>query len=381
MNGTRRRVIDIVRILRMVWGASAVTVFLHGGNEMEEDLIIHKFHRSHGRDYTPNMRYLHAFIALPHAAPQKPLDYPFRFGIIPVFKRSKTDCSTDNLMQTRSDSVLSWIGLSRVPGVGRVTFRKLVDLFGSPEQVLSATKEELASVEGLSEKMISAITTFPWRGPAEEEVRRAGQAGVDIITAGEASFPENLKITPDPPLYLYVKGALLPEDGNAVAIVGTRKPTHYGLTVTHRTAYELAAAGFTIVSGLARGIDTQAHKGAPRAKGRTIAVLGCGIDRAYPPENKGLMEEIGRRGAVLTENPFGTQPEAGYFPARNRIISGLSRGTVIIEAAEDSGSLITAQYAGAEARALCRARQHRVSEQQGAQQPDQAGRYARGKQR
>jgi DNA processing protein len=143
-----------------------------------------------------------------------------------------------------------------------------------------------------------------------------------------------------------VKGELRAEDGNAVAIVGTRKPTHYGMTVTRRIAAELSSAGFTIVSGMARGIDTQAHRGALAAGGRTIAVLGCGIDVVYPPENKGLMEEISAagRGAAVTENPFGTQPESGYFPARNRIISGLSRGTVIIEAAEDSGSLITAKY-------------------------------------
>jgi DNA processing protein len=129
-----------------------------------------------------------------------------------------------------------------------------------------------------------------------------------------------------------------------VAIVGTRKPSHYGTSVTDRLASEIASAGFTVVSGMARGIDTQAHRGALAAKGRTIAVLGCGIDVAYPPENRELMERISSCGAVVTENPFGTKPEAGYFPARNRIISGLARGTVIIEASNDSGSLITAQY-------------------------------------
>ena len=135
-------------------------------------------------------------------------------------------------------------------------------------------------------------------------------------------------------------------------MVGTRTPTYYGLTVTKQMAYDLASRGITVVSGMARGIDTQAHRGALAAAGRTIAVLGCGIDVAYPPENKGLLEDISRSGAVVTENPFGTQPESGYFPARNRIIGGLSQGTVIVEAAEDSGSLITAKYAKEQGRKL-----------------------------
>lgn len=237
-----------------------------------------------------------------------------------------------------------WIGLSSIPGVGRVTFRKLTGHFGSPERALNATSGELCGDAGLSEKLAAAIAGFPWREHAEQELAKAKSAGVAIITADSAKYPVALRNTPDPPLYLYVKGTLQPGDGNAVAIVGTRKPTHYGTTATHRMAYELASAGFTIISGMARGIDTQAHKGALSAKGRTIAVLGCGIDMAYPPENKELMERISGCGAVITENRFGTRPEAGYFPARNRIISGLSQGTVIVEAAEDSGSLITAQY-------------------------------------
>lgn len=203
---------------------------------------------------------------------------------------------------------------------------------------------------GVSPRVISEITSFSWREYAEQELTTAREADVAIIIADDAAYPPALKNTADPPLFLYVKGDLRQEDG--IAIVGTRKPTHYGLTVTHRIAYELASAGLTVVSGLARGIDTQAHRGALAAQGRTIAVLGCGIDVAYPPENKDLMEDIRRSGAVVTEYPFGTQPESGYFPARNRIISGLSRGTVIVEAAEDSGSLITAKYAKEQGRKL-----------------------------
>ena len=240
--------------------------------------------------------------------------------------------------------MLSWIGLSSIPGVGRVTFRRLVRNFGSASRVLAASEDELREIGGLSEKSAREVRSFPWRERAEAELERAASAAVAIVTADDPEFPEPLKNTPDPPLILYIRGSFGPTIGNAVAMVGTRTPTHYGLTVTHRMAYELASLGITVVSGMARGIDTQAHKGALAAKGRTIAVLGCGIDRAYPPENKGLMEEIARSGAVLTENPFGTKPEGGYFPARNRIISGLSAGTIIIEATEDSGSLITADY-------------------------------------
>jgi DNA processing protein len=253
-------------------------------------------------------------------------------------------------MQKSNGRALYWIGLSSIPGVGRVTFRKLAQHFGSPERALSASSHDLRTISGLSDKVINEITSFSWREYAEQEMEKAQEAGIAIIIADDAAYPAALKNTPDPPLFLYVKGDL--HQGDGIAIVGTRKPTHYGLTVTLRISYELASAGLTIVSGLARGIDTQAHRGALAAKGRTIAVLGCGIDVAYPPENKGLMEDISRYGAVVTENPLGTQPESGYFPARNRIISGLSRGTVIVEAAEDSGSLITAKYAQEQGRKL-----------------------------
>ncbi len=252
-------------------------------------------------------------------------------------------------MRNSNDPALFWIGLNSIPGVGRVTFRKLLRHFGSPERALAAPRSELG-VCGLSDKIISAITSSSWREFAEWELAKARDAGVEIVTSDSAAYPAGLKDTLDPPLFLYVRGALLQE--RSIAIIGTRKPTHYGLAVTHRMAYELATLGFAVVSGLARGIDTQAHRGALAAKGRTIAVLACGIDVIYPPENKGLLEQIARTGAVVTENPFGTKPEAGYFPARNRIISGLSSGTVIIEAATDSGSLITANYALEQGRKL-----------------------------
>jgi DNA processing protein len=245
-------------------------------------------------------------------------------------------------MQKSNDPALFWLGLSSIPGVGRITFRKLIGHFGSAERALAASSEELGTINGLPHKAIAAIAESSWHEHAEQELKRARELDVRIITAESREYPARLRDTPDPPLFLYVKGTLKQDDG--FAVVGTRRPTQYGLGVTRRIASDLAAAGLTIVSGLARGIDTEAHRGALQAKGRTIAVLGCGIDVVYPPENRGLMQAITRSGAVVTENPFGTQPEAGYFPARNRIISGLSRGTVIVEATADSGSLITAKY-------------------------------------
>lgn len=257
-------------------------------------------------------------------------------------------------MERTTDPVLYWIGLNSIPGVGRSMFRKLVNRFGSPERALSASEDELKSVDRMSDKIVNGIREHAWHATAEGELAKACDAGVDIITEQNPSYPEQLRNTPDAPLFLYVRGTIEPVDRNALAIVGTRRPTHYGLSVTYRIARELASAGFTIVSGLARGIDTQAHRGALAANARTIAVLGSGIDIPYPPENRGLMNQIADsgHGAVITENAFGTQPEAGYFPARNRIISGLAIGTVIIEAAEDSGSLITADYALKQGRRL-----------------------------
>ncbi|HTG02066.1 MAG TPA: DNA-processing protein DprA [Nitrospirota bacterium] len=247
-------------------------------------------------------------------------------------------------MHEGSDPRLFWIALNNVPGVGRATFRKLVKRFGSPEQALRAPAAELAEMDGLPAKVAAAIASFDGYREAEQELARAREAGVAIITADDAAYPENLRAVPDAPLYVYLLGSMLPADRDAVAIVGTRRPTFYGKYTARKIAADLAAAGITIVSGMARGIDTEAHRGALAAGGRSIAVLGCGIDTAYPPENRGLMQELVRSGAVVTEYAFGTKPEAGYFPARNRIISGLSCGTVIVEATGDSGSLITAQY-------------------------------------
>lgn len=247
-------------------------------------------------------------------------------------------------MENQTESAFYWIGLSCIPGIGRTTFRRLVGRFGSPRNVLGASREDLKEAGVLSDKLVEAISSHSWKEFAEAEMEKIQRSGVSFVTLADKGYPVNLKNTPDPPLFLYVKGSILPQDEKSVAIVGTRGPTHYGVSMTRRIAADLACLDITIVSGLARGIDTQAHLGALEAGGRTLAVLGSGIDVVYPPENKNLYEAICLNGAVVTENPFGTRPEAGYFPARNRIISGMSLGTVIIEAAQDSGSLITADY-------------------------------------
>lgn len=257
-------------------------------------------------------------------------------------------------MDGRTNPLRYWIGLSSIPGIGRTTFRRLVSRFGSPQHAFAATRDDLKSVDRLSDAVIDDMHAHTWREFAERELTHAREASVAIITEEDHRYPEQLRKIPDAPLYLYVRGTLTPDDGNAIAIVGTRRPTQYGLTMTRRIAHALASAGCTIISGMARGIDTSAHRGALAAQGRTIAVLGSGIDVPYPPENRGLMNEIieSGRGAVISENPFGTQPEPGYFPARNRIISGLAHGTVIIEASSDSGSLITADYTVKQGRKL-----------------------------
>ena len=238
----------------------------------------------------------------------------------------------------------AWIALCSVPGVGKVFYKRLVLRFSSPEAVFAAPEVELMRVEGARQQAVRAILEFDSWGAADEELERAGEAGAEVVVYGDERYPANLRELHDPPPYLYVKGTLIPEDRVAVAMVGSRMATEYGRQVTGRMARELAAAGITIVSGGARGIDTEAHKGALAAKGRTISVLGCGIDVVYPPENRELFDSIAGSGAVVTEYPMGTPPEPGNFPKRNGIISGVSLGVIVMEAADDSGSLITANY-------------------------------------
>lgn len=238
-----------------------------------------------------------------------------------------------------------WLALGRVEGIGNLTYRTLIDEFNEPEAIFEAPLKRLEQIPGIGKKTSQAIKGFNEWIWVENEINLIEKHGVTFLALRHADFPKALLSIPDPPPYLYVKGTICREDENAIAIVGTRLPTPYGITVAEKISREMAGLGVTIVSGMARGIDSEAHRGAIAGKGRTIAVLGSGIDIAYPPENKKLYQDIILNGAVVSEFPIGTPPLAANFPQRNRIISGLARGVLVVEASLKSGSLITAGLA------------------------------------
>lgn len=244
-----------------------------------------------------------------------------------------------------SDPVVSWLALRAVPGVGLVLFRRLLERFGEPAAVFAAPAEELSQVKGLRAPVARAIKEFSdwqrWEAMLARLRRWQGQ----ILTCREEEYPDYLRQIPYAPPFLWLKGKLLPQDDPAIAIVGTRKPSPYGRRIARQLATELARQGITVISGLARGIDTIAHQAALAAGGRTLAVLGCGLDVIYPPENKELYRQIAAQGALISEFPLGTPPEPHNFPVRNRLISGLARGVVIVEAGDQSGANITVNYA------------------------------------
>jgi DNA processing protein len=240
---------------------------------------------------------------------------------------------------------VSLLTLAAVPGVGLSRLRTLVDFFGDADSVLAASTSELARVEGITERVAVAIQSPPDPELARAQLHSAEKVGARFITLWDEEYPEVLKNIYDPPLYLFIRGELQPRDEAAVAVVGTRAPTAYGKVVTKAIAGDLAAAGVTIVSGMALGIDGEAHKAALEADGRTIAVLGSGIDVVYPKSHERLMEQIIEHGAVISEFPPGTGPSGGNFPRRNRVISGLCKGALIVEAPLHSGALLTAAHA------------------------------------
>jgi DNA processing protein len=237
-----------------------------------------------------------------------------------------------------------WIALRWVEGVGHVGFKALLSAFGSPREVFDAPFSMVKAVPGIGAKSARQIKDFADWEKVEKEMECAQQAGVRIVTLQNPLYPPRLACIYDNPAYLYVKGNLKDDDIN-IAFVGSRTASAHGLYTTERLCRELALRGATIVSGMARGIDSAAHRGALAGRGRTIAVLGCGLDIVYPPENEKLFNDITANGAVISEFPFGAPPNAPNFPARNRIISGLSLGVVVVEAGEKSGSLITARIA------------------------------------
>lgn len=240
---------------------------------------------------------------------------------------------------------LSWLALARVKGLGCVGFKKLADHFGDPRLAFSSSASELASVEGLDQEAVTGLLGFSeWR-EAEQEARLALAAGARILPFSAAEYPERLRMIPDPPPLLYVKGEMLEADARAVAVVGARSASDYGIRITGELCHGLASLGFTVISGMARGIDGAAHGAALEAGGRTIGVLGSGVDVIYPPEHEELYRKINQHGAVVSELPMGAPPLSYNFPGRNRLISGLSLGVVVVEATEKSGSLITAGLA------------------------------------
>lgn len=231
-----------------------------------------------------------------------------------------------------------------VPGLGNVLGRRLLGAFGSPAAMLGASRARLEGA-GLRPELARAVESFSGWADAERQAERLRAAGGSLLTWVDPSYPELLRQLHDAPLCLFVLGEVTAADDVCVALVGSRRPSAYGLSMAESLGEGLAACGVTVVSGLARGIDGAAHAAALRAGGRTIAVLGSGIDVIYPSEHHRLLMQIAENGAVLSEFLMGTPPEADNFPMRNRIISGLSRATVVVEAAERSGSLITARCA------------------------------------
>ena len=241
-----------------------------------------------------------------------------------------------------------WLQLSLTEGIGPILARRLIESAGGVEAACEASAALLRTVEGVGTSKAGKIhaSLRASGAAAESELERARRMGIRIVCPEDESYPVLLRTIPDPPLVLYAKGTLEPRDLNALAIVGSRKCSFYGREQAERFGALLAGAGFTVTSGGARGIDSAAHRGAlSHPQGRTIAVLGSGVDVAYPPENAGLFEQIARRGAVLSEFPLGTPPNRENFPRRNRVVSGMSRGVLVIEADEKSGALITARVA------------------------------------
>jgi DNA processing protein len=238
-----------------------------------------------------------------------------------------------------------WVGFNIVRGIGPVRLRALLDHFGSVEHAWHAPVEELRDV-GLDRRSLRNLLAARSTLDLERELDKVAAVGARVLTWESSDYPRLLREIPDPPPVLYVKGAMTEEDVWAVAVVGTRRAAVYGREVTRRLVTALARNGITLVSGLARGIDAEAHWAALKAGGRTIAVLGCGIDRVYPPEHRRLAEEVVAHGALVSDYPLGTKPEGSNFPPRNRIISGLSLGVLVTEAGRRSGALITASYAG-----------------------------------
>ncbi|HLJ66972.1 MAG TPA: DNA-processing protein DprA [Chloroflexota bacterium] len=236
------------------------------------------------------------------------------------------------------------VGLSLLPGIGPARFHRILDHFGEPELAWRASERELVAL-GVDARSMPALVEKRRTISIEAELEKLRRHDVRVLSIFDVGYPLRLKEIFNAPPLLYIKGEITRQDDSSIGVVGTRGPTVYGKELTARVVPELVRVGLTVVSGLARGIDSIAHHAALDAGGRTIAVLGSGLDVIYPAENRRLFERIAQRGAVISDYPLGTKPDAFNFPARNRIISGLSLGTVVMEAQLGSGALITADYA------------------------------------
>lgn len=248
-------------------------------------------------------------------------------------------------MSRSSDPRYYWFALQTVPGIGALRYVSLVKRFGSAQAALEAPTTELQRMPDFGEKITHALRTQVDWAEAEKQLAALENSGAQMITVLDSTYPESLRQIYAPPPFLLIKGVLTPADQDAVAIVGSRICTAYGRQITEQLTRGLVEAGLTIVSGLARGIDSHAHQAALKAGGRTVAILGCGLDVIYPPENKTLYDDIAASGAVMSEFVFGLKPDKFNFPTRNRIISGLSKGVIVVEAGKMSGALLTAQHA------------------------------------
>ncbi|MEK7848111.1 MAG: DNA-processing protein DprA [Chloroflexota bacterium] len=242
------------------------------------------------------------------------------------------------------DQLRYWIAFQRIPGLGRVRLSLLENRFGDMGLAWAAPGDELLAA-GLEPRIVSAIVQHRPRLSPDEEVEKLHRFGIRAILYSDPAYPTRLREIYDFPPVLYIRGELAPQDETCLAVVGTRHPTIYGRQVTEELVADLAANRVTIVSGLARGIDALAHRAALSHSGRTIAVFASGLDTVYPPEHAGLAREVMAQGALLSDYPPGTPPRAEFFPRRNRILSGLSLGVLVVEAGESSGALITARWA------------------------------------
>ena len=299
---------------------------------------------------------------IPSCACGTPIDklseLPINFGV--TYYKGRHMTPHDDPSESPSDELLDSLRLSLISGIGPRTRRALLERFGTSSDVLAAAPSSLREVVGVGPKLVEKIVSAEREVDPRREIEICRENGISILmhpepngsdvdesqpAVGANGYPRLLARIDDPPSVLFLRGRIMPCDGMAIAIVGTRHATRYGLAQAEQLAGSLARAGFTIVSGLARGIDAAAHRGALAAGGRTLAVLGSGVMNIYPPEHKDLAEEVAGNGCVISESPPLFKPLGGSFPQRNRIISGLSLGTIIVEAPQRSGALITARLA------------------------------------